>query len=249
MRGRTIILLDITLPFFGLKGHCFVPCADFYIAALTHFSHIIRAGLQHEEIRNLTHNLCPNTAPGGWPARGWVWQKEPPLDEEKYCYQLWMWRLINCTCRMERKLVRKSRVFLRVVCKDHCSLGNTCCKKTLFLSLGRWGGDCTFLAAFLSDAAWFACRLYEQWCYHYNSGLTAVTAANVAPDWRRGISLVFWGLEVLLLGNTVKSFCLECHVSTKLQCIYWAQSYQNQQLVVRETGSKPMVFPFLLILT
>lgn len=36
MHGRTIILSDITLPLFGSKGRCFVPCANFCIAALTH---------------------------------------------------------------------------------------------------------------------------------------------------------------------------------------------------------------------
>lgn len=51
-----MILLDITLPLFGGKGLCSVPCADFHIAALTHFSHD-QSWVEHGESET-SHKSC-----------------------------------------------------------------------------------------------------------------------------------------------------------------------------------------------
>lgn len=61
-------------------------------------------------------------------------------------------------------------------------VGNCLLRTTLFLSLGRWGCDCAFVAASLADAVRCDCRLR---CRRYNSSLPAVTATNVSFDWEK----------------------------------------------------------------
>lgn len=59
-----------------------MPWADFYITALMHFSHVVQAGLQHEETENIPQETVSKRSTMLWAEcdrKSLVW---PQLDEE-----------------------------------------------------------------------------------------------------------------------------------------------------------------------